>query len=210
MLILLDGGSGRGRITRAASIARRIGASVHHKSSYVEPLEWAGIPHTQIPRETDLKDYRESIRGGKVLVDGIDYHRLGEPPSGWDMEAYPLILPFPEEILEHQEARKVLGLSGPCILLATSLVDGPDYRVIKREAVRAGFRVVMSQDIPYPPSLYMRGFSGVIGGAGYNLWWETKIIGVPALLFPNPMTSDQLLRTEPKDINDLRSFLNTC
>ena len=49
----------------------------------------------------------------------------------------------------------------------------------------------------WPPSSQLAGFDLVIGNAGYNLYWETQLAPVPAVLFAQPRKyDDQTLRSQ--------------
>lgn len=198
---------GRGHVTRAASLARRLyDAIVLHEQDYDQPLEWAGIEHYKI--KTTLSQTYTEVGGTSIMIDGMHYHRLGEPKRGLDMERFPLILPFRHEILSRESARLALGLNmDEKVLFSVQNLYGDS--VSQFSAVFSGWTVISDFRDIYPLAIYLRAADAVIGNAGYNLYWETKLIGVPAFLVPQPQTSDQLLRATPKSLEDAKAFFHS-
>ena len=65
----------------------------------------------------------------------------------------------------------------------------------------------------WPLSARLNGFDLVIGNAGYNLFWETKLAQIPAILFARRRKYDnQVLRSEvrwPIQVNDLLGMIGS-
>lgn len=210
MIIYYTRAPGRGHITRAAALARRQEEKtfVVHYSDWTEPLDWAGIPHAKsmfIPQE-------QRQQATKILIDGKDFYRMGQcrtPHSSdaIDMETFPTILPFDHEILSREAARDALGLSHDDRVLFA--VHNTFEDQITRFADRApGFKVI--HEFPYPLAIYLRAADAVVGNAGYNLYYETQKVKVPAFLVPaDPrQANDQILRVRPKFMLEWQEFLS--
>jgi hypothetical protein len=128
MIVYYTAAPGRGHITRAAALARRITDEevfVLHFSEWTEALDWAGIPHMKarnLPVDIAKQPH-------KLLVDGRDFYRLAQDgrANGLDMEANPVILPLDSEILSREEARAVLNLdkNDKVLFALKNLYGGP-------------------------------------------------------------------------------------
>jgi hypothetical protein len=211
-ILYTPGGPGRGKATRTAALARRLSSQarvgqVHviHGTAYSTPFDWAGISHS--PGNLESAQRYASDLGDNLLVDGDDFYRLNQKGkrTGIDMEITPFMLPFPHEIMSREDARAFLGFAADEHVLFVLRNVYHDTISPFLGAATSGW--TLADVVPYPAAVYMRAADAVIGNAGYNLHWETKLLNIPAFLIPDPRGTDQLLRTSPKTIDEFSDFL---
>lgn len=210
MIVYYTQAPGRGHITRTAALARRQEEDtfVVHYSDWTEALDWAGIKH----QKSRYIPYEVKKQATRVLIDGRDYYRLGQckcehSDDALDMDAFPVILPLENEILSREAAREALGITDerPVMFALTNLYNDSIERYLE---LVEGYNVITT--LPYPASIHFKAADVILGNAGYNLYWETKLIGVPAFLVPaDTKTTDQILRVGNKTPSQFREFLAT-
>ena len=97
----------------------------------------------------------------------------------------PIVGCNPDECLAESALRDLFGVEQgkPISLIVQAGKPGEIEELIREEQERAnGFHVIAAslhgKDVIFPISHYFRGAARIVGGAGYNLFWETRWLGV--------------------------------
>ena len=88
----------------------------------------------------------------------------------------------------HAECQELRRLADDLNSIASSkIVDdtAPQFKFYFHGPTLAG-----TNQFHWPPGSQLAGFDLIIGNAGYNLFWETRLIQVPAILFAQPRKYD--------------------
>jgi hypothetical protein len=116
----------------------------------------------------------------------------------------PMIIRNRDEILPREKAREILGAKDGRKLCVVAH-NGYEGEIKKIAENIAGFesaydvKILTNEDGAglFPLADYMNGIDYLIGGAGYNLFYEARYFGIDARLIPlERKAEDQLLRIE--------------
>jgi len=133
-----------------------------------------------------------------------DHAFVIEPNAGltWGTETEPLVVCNTDEAVGAEDARAVLGAEPgrkTCVvaqngyagelqrLLDRNGLQPEEYQTIALENVFEGRNV-------FPLAKYMRGIDFLVGGAGYNLFYEARFFDTPAHLAPFERNGDDQFR----------------
>jgi UDP:flavonoid glycosyltransferase YjiC (YdhE family) len=190
---------------------------LHAARAYGVPnLVWSNLvlyKSTMRPVPVSESNFDLVIRLGEP---GTTYEVEQEGPGTRKVIVPPVMLLNQDELLERDEAREALGLERGGRYALFSLGPGNLKNVagighgLLAEMTARGYEVVWArapislQDVAlpegvttitrYPLVRFMRAFDLFVGAAGYNTCCEVLQAGVPALLVPNSMVSDDQAR----------------
>jgi hypothetical protein len=126
-----------------------------------------------------------------------------ELPFGEKTE--PMVVRNPNEVLPREVARRELGAvdDRPLCVVAHNGYAGELEQILTQEKLdAAGYHVITLTNTQqgrniFPLAEYARGIDFLIGGAGYNLFYEARYFGIPSRHIPFKRNGDdQLWRLE--------------
>ena len=151
----------------------------------------------------------ESPSGKRLSFDPDQYDAIFNVEPNYDLPwaetTEPLVIRNPDELVPREEARAALGAEDGrrlCVVAQNGYAGELDSILAQRVADPGEYRIVPLQNTSegkniFPLAAYAKGIDFLVGGAGYNLFYEARYFDIPSHMIPFERNGDdQFWRVE--------------